>query len=416
MGTTKEVSTLISETTQRAIERGYNSNYIRKFEKCWLRLSDYCQKRGISEYSPQVGLDFLEFEGCMLPETAKILNHRGYFNAIAHLDQCLQFGFIKYLRPKKRKEYGGPYRNVLADFKRHQREYHDISPITISNYEKAISLFFLYLEAHAIGLESLKPRNVLDYCDTFAGCSTSNIHNTFGMLRVFFRFLHKSGFLDQDLSTTVPSSPHTRNTKLPSLFSTEEIRRILGAIDFASPIGKRDYAILLMAYRLGFRSGDIRLLTFSCVHWDEDKIEIISQKTKKQIIYPLLPDVGNALVSYIEHARPKCKCETIFVTHEAPIRPFVTSAALSGILKQYSNKAGIDSIPEQRRCMHAFRGTLASALLEKDIPLPIISEILSHSDTKTTTSYYLRIGIPQLRRCSLEVPHLVWSEDGKEVF
>lgn len=218
------------------------------------------------------------------------------------------------------------------------------------------------------------------------------------------------------MSTVVPTSPHIRNAKLPSFFSAEEIERILGVIDLASPVGKRDYAILLTAYRLGFRSGDIRRLTFSDIRWAEDTIEFISQKNRKQIIFPLLTDVGNALINYIEHGRPKCKCETIFVTHEAPIRPFVTSAALSGILKQYSNKAGIDSIPGQRRCMHAFRGSLASALLEKDVPLPVISEILSHSDTKTTTSYYLRIGIPQLSKCSLEVPQLIWTEDAKEVF
>lgn len=416
MGTTKEVSALISEATKSAIKHGYKSNSMKKIERCWLRLSNYCSQRGILEYSPQIGLDFLEYEGCMIPEIAKILNHRGDFNAILHLDQYQLFGIIKYLKPTKRQDYCGPYYKVLSDFKTHQKEYHDISPITITNYEKAVSAFFLYLEEHTIELESLKPRNVLDYCDTFAGCSTSNIHNTFGILRVFFRFLQKHGFIEQDLSTVVPSSPHTRNAKLPSLFSSEEIERILAAIDLASPIGKRDYAILLMAYRLGFRSGDIRLLTFPSIHWDEDTIEIISQKNKKQITFPLLPDVGNALINYIEHGRPKCKCETVFVTHEAPIRPFTTSAALSGILKLYSNKAGIESIPGQRRCMHAFRGTLASALLEKDVPLPIISEILLHSDTKTTTSYYLRIGIPQLRRCSLKVPQLIWAEDEKEAF
>ena len=51
---------------------------------------------------------------------------------------------------------------------------------------------------------------------------------------------------------------------------------------------------------------------------------------------------------------------------------------------------------------HALRHSLASRLLEHEIPLPVISEILGHVNTQTTMTY-LRIDINELKKCALEV-------------
>ncbi len=55
---------------------------------------------------------------------------------------------------------------------------------------------------------------------------------------------------------------------------------------------------------------------------------------------------------------------------------------------------------KKKRGMHSLRHTLASRLLEKDTPLPIISDILGHIDTDST-AVYLKIDIKKLRECSL---------------
>ena len=52
--------------------------------------------------------------------------------------------------------------------------------------------------------------------------------------------------------------------------------------------------------------------------------------------------------------------------------------------------------------MHAFRHGLATHMLEKNIPLPVISQTLGHADIKST-EVYLRISIAQLSQCALEV-------------
>jgi len=49
-------------------------------------------------------------------------------------------------------------------------------------------------------------------------------------------------------------------------------------------------------------------------------------------------------------------------------------------------------------------------MLESSVPLPVISDILTHSSTDTT-KVYLKIDIRQLRECALEVPT---AHSGKE--
>jgi site-specific recombinase XerD len=76
---------------------------------------------------------------------------------------------------------------------------------------------------------------------------------------------------------------------------------------------------------------------------------------------------------------------------------------LHSIVTHYLNKAGIP-IPEgKKHGPHALRHSLASALLNNDTPMPVISEILGHKDSQTTSTY-LKIDILHLRSYALDVP------------
>jgi integrase/recombinase XerD len=53
--------------------------------------------------------------------------------------------------------------------------------------------------------------------------------------------------------------------------------------------------------------------------------------------------------------------------------------------------------------LHSLRHSLASNLLAQHTPMPIITEILGHKQSDTT-SHYLKVDLNQLRRLALEVP------------
>ena len=99
---------------------------------------------------------------------------------------------------------------------------------------------------------------------------------------------------------------------------------------------------------------------------------------------------------------------TIFVRHICPITT-LSAPTLHSIVHQYMQLAGINVPDGKKHGPHALRHSLASALLEENIPLPIISEVLGHKTTDTT-SVYLKIDINSLRHCALDVSEYAWNQ------
>ncbi len=75
------------------------------------------------------------------------------------------------------------------------------------------------------------------------------------------------------------------------MWEPELVQRLLAVVDLRSPRGKRDYAILLLAARLGLRLGDIKGLTLDQLHWTTTTIEIVQNKTGEPLVLPLIEEV-----------------------------------------------------------------------------------------------------------------------------
>jgi integrase len=118
------------------------------------------------------------------------------------------------------------------------------------------------------------------------------------------------------------------------------------------------------------------------------------------MVLPLFEDVGSALIDYIKNGRPPTDIDCIFITHRPPFRAFNENNHLYGMFNQYLRRSGIVVTPEKNHGLHSLRHSLASELLRKEIPLPVISEILGHKSLETTMQY-LRTDTEQLRYCTL---------------
>ena len=237
----------------------------------------------------------------------------------------------------------------------------------------------------------------------FVSSSKNAYANKLQRLRKFLGFLHETGTTNTDFSDMFANVRVLRREKLPSYYSKEEIRCLEQSIDRNCAIGKRDYAIILLASRLGLRSSDIRTLTFSNFDWDKNEINLIQYKTKKYISLPLLSEVGDAIIDYIRYARPKTNCKEIFLTFTRPYRP-LNSASCSSIVSQRMFNAGIDC-KYKHRGMHCLRHSLATTLMNNGVSMPVISETLGHT-TSESTMYYLGVNINNLLDCSLAVPEV----------
>ncbi|RQV92784.1 MAG: integrase [Calditrichaeota bacterium] len=335
--------------------------------------------------------------------------------AIQFLCEYNQYGRFSMGKISSGKVPGFQFEEYLDRFKHYQKSRHLISETTLKHYDHELGRFLLYItQKEYNSLELLSAPVILDYCSSFSSFSSAVRHNAFSTLRVFLRYLYHEKLIKEDFSCVVPSVSNRRECKLPTAYSKKEKDDLLNAVDRSSPIGKRDYAIIMIATRLGLRSSDIRLMTFSSIHWGKNTIELTMEKTKEFIVLPLLKDVGEAIIEYIRYGRPQCELPYIFISHLPPVRA-ITASGMTAVVRRHAGNAGIDCTPYGKGGPHALRSTLATHLLENEVPLPVISEILGHKDTRTT-EVYLKLDIPHLRKCGLEVPVFDWNKNDREVF
>lgn len=156
------------------------------------------------------------------------------------------------------------------------------------------------------------------YIRTLAGFSYKTVEQNICSLCAFFRFLYQEGTVPDDLAAKMPMVKARKQTAIPSVWTHEELKQLIKAIDQ----GRRDYAIILIACRLGLRCTDIKNLCFENFNWTEKKLCFTQSKTGQPIELPLVPDVGWAVIDYLKYGRPKVDSNRIFVRHMAPFLPF----------------------------------------------------------------------------------------------
>src|SRR5699024_5751927 len=145
------------------------------------------------------------------------------------------------------------------------------------------------------------PKIITNYVKTNYKHHEKSIASILTTLRVYLRFLYFNQYTDEDLSLKVPKQNKYYYPPVPSVWNKEDVIRMLNSIDRGNPTGKRDYAIILLVAKLGIRAGDIKGLELSNLNWQSKTIEVKQNKTKNIVTYPILNDIGWALIDYLKN-------------------------------------------------------------------------------------------------------------------
>lgn len=196
---------------------------------------------------------------------------------------------------------------------------------------------------------------------------TSDKHNFVYPMRSFLRFLYHSGDLSRDYSHIVPARKKRYPT--PSVYSDLEIENFLATFDRSSPVDIRDYAISMLALRLGMRTSDIVALKLNNLDFNKMKISFTQIKTEVPQCLELVPEVRIALQDYIVNIRPNTDIQNVFLTLTNSPSPLSAQTVYCRI-KKHLLTSGIDI--GNRKCgAHALRMTLASELISEKVPYPM---------------------------------------------
>lgn len=407
------LSELIHAVLAELRRTNFTEVIIARYKRIWEKLLLFADERKKSEFSLWLGQDFLETEYGLLSDPKTDRTSALRIRAIYLLETYRLHGILPVRMPTKDYVYAEEFRRVLEDFVKWRRSL-GVSEKTIKANEIYLERFSNYLRNH--GIKSLSDVNVPvihGFVSTLSIYNAPTIYCTLCCLRVLLRYLHDHGYIERDLSPSVPSMNYDSRSKIPSAYSREEVNAIISQVDRGNAKGKRDYAIILLAARLGLRASDICNLSFENIRWENNTIEVLQEKTGQLLVLPLLTEVGEALVDYLKYGRPVSELPYVFLRHVPPmdkLRP----PTLHSIITFYMQRAGIPISNAKKHGPHTLRHSLAGILLEGNTPFPVISEILGHSNTKST-SVYMKIDAIQLKNCALEVPGFIVTNAGGDV-
>ena len=279
---------------------------------------------------------------------------------------------------------------------------------TVVAKDKAASRFLGYLDEVGVNdLAALGVRDISGFLLRQRGLRRKTIAAMRSCVADFLAFLAATGRTPQSLADRLPPQRHVRHESEPHLWTADEIRRVLAVIDRQSATGKRDYAMILAAARLGLRISDLRHLELGDLDWRAKRITVVQHKTGRPLSLPLVDDVGWAVIDYVRGGRPDTASPKVFVKHRHPFGAFGGASSVASRLSRHAARAGITFGADQVCGMHSLRGALAVAMIGNGTPVPVVSAVLGHASSDTTQAYYLRFDTERLRCCALDVEDVI---------
>ncbi len=260
--------------------------------------------------------------------------------------------------------------------------------------------FFYYLQQLDItDLTCIQQENLYDFLrleyTNHQGC----MNNVMYVLRLLCEFLRGKNFFNIPTELLPFALPPSRKKVLPS-FERADMESILTKPDTQDPVGKRDYAILMLASVTGIRAIDIANLKLTDINWKEMTIYFIQHKTGFGLSLPLDAEAGAAVADYILNSRPAIDSPYVFLTAVMPFRKLNDKSSIANILNKYTRLAGINKEAYDGKSFHAFRRSMGIWLLDTDSSPEMISQILGHK-SKDVLKRYLPLNTSKLNICAI---------------
>ena len=378
----------VVENALREIERlGYSRRSQNRYRAIWTHFIEFSDQRKLEEqFSGRVAAQFVE------EYAAEGVDHPGegwrrhIASGVKVLADFAQHGRIERTRMDLGKVHLlSPMQKALHEYEQYCRDRLHLRPTTLETRTRELTIFLDFINRKkARPLDQIQALDLSEFLCSRSYLKPPTIARTVSDVRCFLRFLTMRGILQKDLSAELPTIRVCRDGRIPSVWDHDLIVQLLGAVERSSVKGKRDYAILLMACRLGLRAGDIRTLKLDHLHWEDSRVEITQSKTGTPLSLPLTEEIGAALIDYLKSRRPQTAHREVFLKLTSPFDPFGRNDNLYHIVTYWRQLAGITFRTPRRRGLHSLRHSLATRLLQEGTPLPTIAGILGHTSLEST--------------------------------
>ena len=377
--------------------QGYNRHSIcqRLCAVTWF--AEYLRHHGVQAISDIAEVHVEEFAAAQgkergvycVPQRRKAVNDMlGYLDRIG-----------VWARPLK-PEATGP----VADFLRALAEERGLVDRSIERYRYYISRFLKHVrcDGTAEGLARLTTEDLDGFIVKMGQFySRRTMGGLCACIRGLLRYLYRKGILASDLSAMVISPRYYAFERMPCALPWETVQQLLAAVDTTRPRGCRDLAMMKLLIAYGLRAGEIESLRLQDIDWRRDLLHVRRSKPGRALRLPLVPDVGEAILTYLQKGRPKTKCRELFVRVQSPHTPL--RSHVSNTVTYYMRKAGIKSV---RTGAHVIRHSFAVHLIRQGKPLKTITDLLGHANP-FTAFHYTKLAVEDLHDVALPVTEVL---------
>lgn len=404
----QKLKELIQTREEEMMNVNCSYNTFKRYSGYWNEFLNYSEKHNYEFYNEKVYIDFLEDVYNYTIGNKPNRNQSYAIRAKAYLEnsenfvsKCKSTDDFKYPSYQLNDYYNKILNNYLDECRKNYN-----SDTTLRKKEKGIRKILEYFENHNIfGFDDLNKKIIIELFEKYKN-SLYMRKELAWLLRNFLTFLYNEKITKINYSIYVPVIKQNAREHIPTVFSDQEIDRITGYMknNNNTTIQKRNHAMLILAIRYGMRISDIKNLKFENINWEDNYIEFNQVKTGIYTRLPLTNEVGEFIIDYIKNARPSSEEKYIFLRYTFPHIKISRQNNLREYIINICQKLNIDLSNKTKKGIHCFRSTLASKMLKNEVPINIISQILGHENTDTT-SVYIRIDERNLKSCFLELPH-----------
>jgi len=301
-------------------------------------------------------------------------------------------------------------KDQLTDFLDHLRLNENASVHTVRAYDSDLSQFMTFVAAHldrrrsdllATDFNHLHIRAFLGDLHK-RGNSRSSAARKLAAIRTFGRYLRREGAIEGDPAALVGTPK--REQRLPAHLAEAEMSRLLEMPDPATPLGRRDRAIMELFYASGLRLSELVGLGLEDVNLISRVVRVLGKGGKERIV-PFNRTTEAALRDWMKdreeiitgirdpgsglrdpgsgiRGREKLrrKAEPLFLNYRGGR---LSTRSVDRLVRKYvaacSARFGISP--------HALRHSFATHLLERGADLRVIQELLGHARLSTTQRY-----------------------------
>lgn len=284
---------------------------------------------------------------------------------------------------------------LLINFQKYQFE-NGFAETSAKRVTLSIRSFLTYLNSHSVNVSDISDKEIIGFLSAYIDKSKPYINTIILALKRFSDFLFANGLTENKVSSFIPPLNKMVSPRVPSVWSDDEITKMLESVDRGSPLGKRDYAILMIAIKLGLRCSDIKSLQLSDIDVDlvQGTIFIKDSKFGKERLLPVHDNLLKRMKIYHSNVLAFCGPDAPFFPNGR--NGAYTTGGLYSIFRERLLAAGISHGGKGNGPrVHDLRHTFAVHSLRKAVKngedinsmLKYLSVYLGHSGVISSENY-----------------------------